>query len=78
MKYIIRYNHTSAQTADSRDEAMKLVRTEAQYSIRGRYELVLLEVDDGTYIYPDQEAFDRDQTGAHAFAVISDSEAEIN
>ena len=77
MKLEIRYNHTSTQIAESYAEAMRQVRTEAIYTIRGRWaadEMVSVEADDGTYIYATQEDADRDETGARAFAVICSPE----
>lgn len=70
----IRYNHTSAQTADSYESALALVRTQAIHTQRrasAAHELVAIDVDDGTYIYLSQADADRDQTGERAFAVIS-------
>jgi hypothetical protein len=73
MKLEIRYNHTSTATANSYAEALEQVRTEAIYTIKGKFaadEMVSVKVDDGTYIYATQEDADRDDTGARAFAVI--------
>lgn len=67
----IRYNHRSTQTADSYAAALDKVRAEMLPFVGAPVEI---KCDDGTYIYRDQEAADRDDTGARAFAVICQPE----
>ena len=67
INYQIRYNHRSTQTADSYAAALDMVRTEMLPSKETPVEIA---VEDGTYIYRNQEDADRDDTGARAYAVI--------
>lgn len=67
----IRYNHRSTQTADSYAAALDKVRAEM---LPQKEAPVEIKCDDGTYIYRDQDAADRDDTGARAFAVICQPE----
>ncbi len=73
MSVKISYNHRSAEIVDSVDTALDHVRTamiHSACSASAADEMVEIETDDGVYCYYDQDAADRDQTGARAFALI--------
>lgn len=64
-KYQIRYNHTSLAYAESREAAIREVKSEARVQ-----RLYYADVPDGLYCYKSKSDKDDDDTGAAAFAVI--------
>lgn len=77
-KYTIGFQHTSAKSASSKAEALRIVRVEARVEKRfGRApRLRHVDGDDGEYIYTDTESMHRDSDGSRAFAVISHADTE--
>ena len=72
-KYTIGFQHTSNKTADSREEALRIVRIEARQQVRfgAMPRLRHVEGCDGTYIYLSAADAKRDADGSRAFAVVS-------
>lgn len=64
-KYRIRYQHTSAAFADSKAQALRMVRRELRV-----LRLSLAECSDGTYVWRNAAGKAKDDTGANAAAVI--------
>ena len=65
MKYKIRYQHTSDQTAQTKELAIRAVKLEARVN-----RLYCAETPDGIYCYTSQKDKNNVDTGGRAFAVI--------
>lgn len=64
-KYQIRYQHTAWDSAESKNEALRKVKSESRCRI-----LHYVNADDGIYCYRSKADKDNDDTGAYSFAVI--------
>jgi hypothetical protein len=69
MKYRIQYQHTSAKTANSMKNALHIVRCEFR-----KNRIFHVKTPDGVYCYRSRADMKKDDTGAHADAVITKNE----
>lgn len=79
MSYEIRYSHTSDKSAETMADAKDAVRKEAvavREAASAQNTVVFVRADGDVYAYLDQAAADADDTGAAAFAVITEASAE--
>lgn len=77
--YIIRYNHTSSQTASSKAQAIRDVRKEAEFMNRmwgGCPRLYREQCEGGLYCYTSAKDKTADPDGSRAFAVISTADQD--
>ena len=75
--YTITYNHTGPESAEGMAAAKAVVREQALRALESaaaHAAVVFVRTDDGVYAYTSQEAADADDTGAAAFATISEAE----